>query len=63
MSTVIDAACCQMPHHRLVNTIDTIDATGTAYTKNIHAGNGTSAMVNAVNKIVASTNTIATDRR
>ena len=43
------------------NLMRTMLDTGTAYRKNSHDGNGTAAMVKAVNKIAAITNTSATD--
>ena len=59
---VMERVCIRMPHQREVKTMQTMLDTGTAYRKNSHDGNGTAAMVKAVNKIAAMTNTSATER-
>ena len=38
MSAETDTPCHRMPHQRLVKTMQMIEHTGSAYTKNIHAG-------------------------
>ena len=61
MSAVMESPCIRMPHHSDVNTMHTMLDTGTAYRKNSHDGNGTAAIVKAVNKIAAITPTSAPD--
>ena len=61
MSAVMESPCIRMPHHSDVNTMHTMLDTGTAYRKNSHDGNGTAAIVKAVNKIAAITNNEVAD--
>ena len=59
--TETEMLCCQMPHQRLVKTMQTMEATGTANTKKSHARKGTSAMRKALNSAAAITKTSVTD--